>query len=230
MAQLADGMWVSAPMGEFSQDSRLELVHVDGVPSHYREKLSDGGHTPISETTARYLQSAKSIKVTAYVNSAFKDVSLLASSSSDGSVSSSEGKYSDSRFTTPEIPATSEISSSISGVGIEIPLKPGVAPSPLETNTGVSAEYGRRLIPQIMDDLAASEPERTVFSLASLSNGFLKLNPISAQQFTRAVDKTAWWLRNQVGTPDSVRPMAYIGPRMFWTSTKNPILTFDLGF
>lgn len=33
--------------------------------------------------------------------------------------------------------------------------------------------------------------------------------------FARAVDKTAWWLRDQVGTPDSVQPVAYIGPRTF---------------
>ncbi|KAJ5131931.1 Isocyanide synthase-NRPS hybrid crmA [Penicillium atrosanguineum] len=215
VAQLADGVWVSAPMGEFSQDTRLELVHVQGTPSHYREKLSGGGHNPISETTASYLQSVKPIKATAYVNNAFKDASSFASSSNEDSVSSSEGKYADSRFTILDTLATSEFLSPLFGLGIEISSKPGVVPSPLETKAGVSTEYGRRLIPQIINELAASEPERTVFSLASLSNGFLKLNPISAQRFTRAVDKTAWWLRDQVGTPDLLQPMAYIGPRSF---------------
>lgn len=209
MAQLADGEWVSAPMGEFSQDTRLELVHVDGVPSHYREKLAKGEHTPINKTTASYLQPTKSIKATEYVNSAFKDASPLASSSSEGSVASFNDKYADSLSTTPKIPEAP------SGLWIEIPSKSEIGSSPLATKTERSTEYGRRLLPKIMDDLAASEPERTVFSLASLSNGLLKLNPISAQQFTRSVDKTAWWLREQVGNPVSIQPVAYIGPRRF---------------
>ena len=67
----------------------------------------------------------------------------------------------------------------------------GVTPLNQETKTGDSTEYGRRLIPPIMDDLAASKPGTTVFSLAVLLDGLLKVNPISACQFTRAVDKTA---------------------------------------
>lgn len=201
-------------MGEFNQDSRLELVYVDGARSHYREKISDGGHNPITESTASYLRSPKSIKATAYVSSAFNNASTPPSSSSDCSVSSSEGKYTDSRLTTPDILVAPDLSPSQPGLGIHIQSKYGVTESNQETTTEVSTEYGRRLIPQIMDDLAASKPETTVFSLTVLSDGLLKVNPISACQFTRAVDKTAWWLRDQVGTPESVQPMAYIGPRM----------------
>lgn len=220
-------------MGEFNQDSRLELVHVDGARSHYREKISDGGHNPISESTASYLRSPKSIKATAYVSGAFNNASTPASSSSDGSVSSSDGKYTDSRLTSPDISAASDLSPSQSGLGIHIPSKYGVTPSNQETKSGVSTEYGRRLIPQIMDDLAASKPETTVFSLAVLLDGLLKVNPISACQFTRAIDKTAWWLRDQVGKPESVQPMAYIGPRMSGfpeTLYSLPILASDLFF
>ncbi|KAK8018327.1 hypothetical protein PG991_007517 [Apiospora marii] len=38
VALLADGEWVSAPMGDFKGDSRMEVVEVDGRPSHFREK------------------------------------------------------------------------------------------------------------------------------------------------------------------------------------------------
>ncbi|KAJ5885814.1 transferase family protein [Penicillium tannophilum] len=68
VAQLADGVWISGPMGEFSQDSRLELVHVDGKPSHYRERLRHEGSSPISEENASYLKSAKSININQYKN------------------------------------------------------------------------------------------------------------------------------------------------------------------
>lgn len=64
-----------------------------------------------------------------------------------------------------------------------------------------------------MDSLAAAEPDRTVFSLASLVHGFIELEHISARSFAQAVDKVAWWLRAQVGIPDAIQPVAYIGPR-----------------
>lgn len=198
-------------MGEFSQDTRLELVRVDGAPSHYREKLSGEGHAHISETTASYLQTARSINATAYINSAVKNTLP----SSEGSVTSSDGNNCDSRLTTPEIPESSDLSPASLGLGIEIHSKPAVTPVLLDTAVRRSMDYGRRLLPQIMDDLAACEPERIVFSLASFSNGLLRLKSISAQQFSRAVDKTAWWLRDQVGTPESIQPMAYIGPRVY---------------
>jgi hypothetical protein len=163
--------------------------------------------------TASYLQPTKTIKATEYVNSAFNDVSPHAASSSEASVVLSDYKEFDSRFTTPENPGVSEILSAPSGLGIEVPSKPEFAPSPLERRNEQSLEIGRRLIPQIMDDLAVAEPQRTVFSLASLSDGHAKLNPISAEKFTQSVDKTAWWLSDLVGTPGSVQPIAYIGPR-----------------
>ncbi|KAJ5517904.1 AMP-dependent synthetase/ligase [Penicillium expansum] len=212
VAHLADGVWVSAPMGEFSQDSRLELVHVDGIPSHYQERLHRIDHIAINETTASYLQSAKSIDVNAYVNGALKNKSPLSSSSSEVSLSPSEGKSPASRSTTPDVESVRKCSSAESGLCITLNEKSDLTSIQQEGKTTVSTPYGRRLIPQIIDSLAAIEPERTIFSLASLSNGLLELKHISARQFTRAVDKTAWWLRDQAGTPDSVQPVAYIGP------------------
>lgn len=202
-------------MGEFSQDSRLELVHVDGNRSHYQEKLHHRDHIAINETTASYLQPSKSIDVNAYVNGALKNPSPLSPSSSEVSLPSSEGKSPGSRFTTPDVQLVPKFSSTQSGLCITFTKESDLASLPQETKTTVSTPYGRRLIPQIMDSLAASDPERTVFSLASLSNGFLELDPISARQFTKAVDKTAWWLRDQVGTPEAVQPVGNIGPRTF---------------
>ncbi|KAJ5885204.1 hypothetical protein N7495_009714 [Penicillium taxi] len=206
VAQLADGVWVSAPMGEFNQDDRLELVHVDGRPSHYQEK--ENHHVDaISEKNARYLQSAKSIKVNQYVGGAFKNAAPVSTSSSEVSHSSPESRRS-SEFTTPEIQSR-EASPGNFGLGITVENDAVLME---EKNDTLTTPFGQRLIPQIMDSLAATEPERTVFSLATLVNGFIELKTISARSFTKAVDKTAWWLRGQVGTPDKVRPVAYIGP------------------
>lgn len=95
--------------------------------------------------------------------------------------------------------------------------------------------YGRRLIPQILDRLAASDPERIVFSIASFpENTGPSFREITAAAFTRAVDKTAWWLHAQLDTSHGqingdgdlpgdreaggqptpkIRPLGYIGPR-----------------
>jgi hypothetical protein len=64
-----------------------------------------------------------------------------------------------------------------------------------------------------MDSLASAEPDRTVFSVATFTGDSLEFRHISAHAFAKAVDKTAWWLHNQVGKPISIQPVGYIGPR-----------------
>ncbi|EXM17844.1 Chloramphenicol acetyltransferase-like domain superfamily [Fusarium oxysporum f. sp. vasinfectum] len=90
--------------------------------------------------------------------------------------------------------------------------------------------YGRRLIPQILDRLAVADPERVVYSIASLSDGAPKFKHITAQAFGRAVDKTAWWLHKHLNEmnaapngdlaqehavtqkPPKIQALGYIGP------------------
>ena len=78
-----------------------------------------------------------------------------------------------------------------------------------------STEYGKRLIPQILDSLASVEPDRIIYSLATFSNDSHQFRHISARSFAKAVDKTAWWLQTQVGKPTLIQTVGYIGPRKF---------------
>jgi hypothetical protein len=226
VAQLADGVWVSAPMGEFNQDNRLELVHIDGKPSHYQERLHEDGIT-IGMTGANYLQSARPINMNQYVNGASRNRSLLKSLSSEVSLSSSEDSISGSTLTTQETQSLPEFESAQTGLCIPPDKNNGLTARPKDNDVNVSTPYGRRLIPQIMDSLADTEPDRTIFSLASVLNGNIKLNHVSARQFTRAVDKIAWWLRGQVGTPSAVQPVVYIGPCKFDLYLENRALLRD---
>jgi hypothetical protein len=74
-------------------------------------------------------------------------------------------------------------------------------------------DYGRRLIPQILESVASSEPDRILYSVATVSGNGYEFRDIPARHFARAVDKTAWWLHSQVGFSASIRPLGYIGPR-----------------
>jgi len=91
-----------------------------------------------------------------------------------------------------------------------------------------SPSYGRRLIPQILDQLAASQPERVVYSVASCATEIPSFHHISARMFCKAVDKTAWWLQGQLDALKQapcadananrqvlpkIQPLGYIGPR-----------------
>ena len=78
-----------------------------------------------------------------------------------------------------------------------------------------SSDYGRRLIPQILDTLAAEEPERVIYSLAKSSDISQGFREVTARSFVQAVDKTAWWLRGHVGETASVESVGYIGPRTY---------------
>lgn len=200
VAQLADGEWLSAPKENFESDQRLELVFEDGRPSYFKEIPSpDGTSSPVRASWAK-LGAPKSVA---------------------SSVASSE--YNTSTPGTPNMPSTPlsrpvsaemSTSGSISSVDFENQLqsaKQTVEPS-VKSEPG---SFGKRLIPQIMDTLAAEDPERVVFTLTTMNKNKLEFRNISARSFVNAVDKTAWWLLGQVGRPDRVRPVGYIGPRKY---------------
>ena len=79
--------------------------------------------------------------------------------------------------------------------------------------TDSSIEYGKRLIPQILDSLASAEPDRIVYSVATFSDSSHEFRRISASTFAKAVDRTAWWLLKQIGKPTVIQTVGYIGPR-----------------
>lgn len=74
-------------------------------------------------------------------------------------------------------------------------------------------KIGNRLIPQILDDLAATEPDRIIYSWAKSSDLSQGFRHVSARAFTRAVDKTAWLLQRELGETSEIRAVGYIGPR-----------------
>ncbi|KAI0520766.1 transferase family protein [Xylaria bambusicola] len=202
VAHLADGEWISAPMGEFSKNPRLELVHTNGVPSYFKE-IPDA-------TSGGLCISASFAKASAITTKEYFD--STSGSSSGVATPSSRLTVSDPRADDVPTPRTPPCPSARSISPKQIAKKNNASFPVLSENDAWGKPYGRRLIPQIMDSLAAADPSRTVYSLAMLSKNSLTYRHITARAFAQAVDKTAWWLQSQAGKPDSIQPVGYIGP------------------
>ncbi|KAJ6284276.1 Pyoverdine/dityrosine biosynthesis protein-domain-containing protein [Bipolaris maydis] len=188
VAQLANGEWLSAPKGEFEQDPRLELVYENGRPSYFKENLETASMTGINEENASYLKAGKLFNGTQ--NGYSLPRSIIQENGS--SLVTSHGNSSTNSFFKNENSA-------------------GSCPVVSFTEQD-EPSYGRRLIPQIMDQLAATHPDRIIFSLTTTSSNDLKFKDISAKAFKEAVDKIAWWLYKKIGPSSTVQPIGYIGP------------------
>lgn len=79
--------------------------------------------------------------------------------------------------------------------------------------TNVPPDFGRRLIPQILDELALADPDRIIYSLTLATSKSYVFREVSAQAVANAVDRTAWWLVGQLGGSKSIQAVGYIGPR-----------------
>jgi hypothetical protein len=78
-------------------------------------------------------------------------------------------------------------------------------------------DYGKRLLPHIVDSVASESPDRIVYSIVNNPDDANTIKHITADTFAKAIDKTAWWLRSLVGAQSSVLPVDYIGPRKYTT-------------
>ena len=71
--------------------------------------------------------------------------------------------------------------------------------------------YGSRLLPQVLDDLAISKPERIYASFPTsfdLRNGF---RDVTVLQMARAVNAMAWWLEGKIGKSSTFETVSYLG-------------------
>lgn len=195
-------------MGEFTKDERMELVIEDGRPVYFRQRPSSHDEIP----TVNYLQEAKQINMSEYLSSASTSRTIsprVPSPKTFENFSPREDAMS-TRASTPE--TNSPVALETADILVDS-ADEHEASLRAEKSKGVDGSYGRRLIPQIMDSLAARDPGRIVFSLTTTKDGSLIHRDVSAKAFTQAVDRLAWWIKSQVGISSSIKPVGYIGPR-----------------
>ena len=73
-------------------------------------------------------------------------------------------------------------------------------------------DYGRRLIPNIIDDFAKSDPDRVYCFYAKsnhVADGFAS---VTYSQIANAINRVSLWLRDKIGTSKSLETIAYLGP------------------
>lgn len=75
----------------------------------------------------------------------------------------------------------------------------------------VEPDYGRRLLPQVLDELAESDPGRIFASVPLSSDVSQGFREVTVRDVARATDYTAWWLEERIGRSTSFETVAYIG-------------------
>ncbi|KAL8782846.1 MAG: hypothetical protein Q9195_009553 [Heterodermia aff. obscurata] len=73
-------------------------------------------------------------------------------------------------------------------------------------------EYGRRLIPSIVDELATSSPGFLFAQVPKTSQFADGLIDVTIKDFASAIDHAAYWIESLVGKSDDSSVIAYLGP------------------
>ncbi len=74
------------------------------------------------------------------------------------------------------------------------------------------SDYGQRLIPHLIDDIAHHDASRTFCSLAKSSNIPDGLQDITYGAFANAINGLAWWIEENLGKTSTFETLSYIGP------------------
>ena len=89
------------------------------------------------------------------------------------------------------------------------------SPTPSNDNAPVNGQvkplYGSRLLPQVVDELALSDPQRIYATLphsSDLSKGFQN---VTMRQVSQAVNKCAYWLEQKIGRSTVFETLSYMG-------------------
>lgn len=71
-------------------------------------------------------------------------------------------------------------------------------------------KYGRRLLPPLVDEIAASDPGRVLVSHPTTSDGY---RDVTFPEFARAVNRCSWLLKDKLGSSNSFKTLFYLGPQ-----------------
>ena len=73
-------------------------------------------------------------------------------------------------------------------------------------------KYGRRLIPTLVDEMAASNPDHIYASIPRSQDFIGGFDDVTYRILARAIDRAAFWIETKVGKSVGFETIAYIGP------------------
>lgn len=73
-------------------------------------------------------------------------------------------------------------------------------------------QYGRRLIPALVDEMAASTPDHVYASIPRYQDFTLGFDDVTSQDLARAVNRAAFWIEQTFGKGVNFETIAYLGP------------------
>ncbi|EXJ86687.1 hypothetical protein A1O3_03640 [Capronia epimyces CBS 606.96] len=84
---------------------------------------------------------------------------------------------------------------------------------PVKSGT-VQEDYGRRLLPTVVEDAARKRPDRVAYSFPVTDDPAAGFHDITNRRFAIGVNRTAWWIERCFGKPEpkSFPTIGYIGP------------------
>ena len=82
------------------------------------------------------------------------------------------------------------------------------------------ADYGHRLIPNLVDEYAEKDPDYIFARIPSTTNFADGLKDITISTFARAVNEIAWRCETGLGKSTDFETIAYIGPSQFLPEKK----------
>lgn len=78
-------------------------------------------------------------------------------------------------------------------------------------NAHLNPPYGSRLLPQVVDELARSNPNRIYATLPLSSDLALGFLDVTMLQISQAVNKCAYWLEHTIGRSSAFETLSYMG-------------------
>ncbi|KAF4981578.1 hypothetical protein FZEAL_2644 [Fusarium zealandicum] len=72
---------------------------------------------------------------------------------------------------------------------------------------------GKRLLPSLVDEIAATDPDRVFYSVLKTDNPEDGFQDINAKVFSQAVDRCSWHIEKHLGRGQNFPTLAYLGPQ-----------------
>lgn len=78
---------------------------------------------------------------------------------------------------------------------------------------GSLSNQGRRLLPNVVDELGAGDPSRIFVSIPKSTNIQDGFRDVDFRDLSRAISRCAWWIEETLGCSRSFETLNYVGPQ-----------------